>query len=90
MLSVEKSYKMYNDQVKKEIIYKEYNHPNLSVKHNKPYQSEIIPIQKEQHEGLKEKECSLNKNFFDPSNFSPPNSFMNKLQERMNKYYDNE
>lgn len=87
MLSVQQSYKMHNNQAKKEMIYKTYQTKTYQTK---TYQTEIIPIQKKDEEEPKEKECSLNQNFFDPSNFSPPNSFMQKLQERMNKYYDDE
>lgn len=33
-------------------------------------------------------EYSLNKNFFDPNCGSPPNFFMEKLQNRMKSYYE--
>ena len=30
----------------------------------------------------------LNGNFFNPNKNTPPNKFVNKLEERMKKYYD--
>ena len=34
-------------------------------------------------------ECSLKQNFFDPTKSSPPDSFMEKLELRMQHYYNN-
>ena len=36
------------------------------------------------------KELGLNHNIIDPFKMSPPNSFMNKLNSRMNTYYSTE
>jgi hypothetical protein len=36
------------------------------------------------------KELGLNHNIIDPFKMSPPNSFMNKLNSRMNTYYSPE
>jgi len=40
-------------------------------------------------ESVKSFESKLDNNSFDPSKFSPPNDFMNKLMTRMNSYERN-
>lgn len=37
-------------------------------------------------ENIKIQEYSLNNNYFDPSNHSPPNDFIIKLQQRISNY----
>lgn len=61
-----------------------------SKKNNINERSIIIPINKRLSRFINEtkttEECSLNKNFFDPSKSSPPNNFMDKLIQRMSVY----
>ncbi len=47
--------------------------------------SQVIPIPKSQNKQFETKESEISNNF-NPSKFSPPNEFLNKLQERINKY----
>lgn len=47
----------------------------------KPTEYEPIPMV-----AVKSFESKLDNNSFDPSKFSPPNDFMNKLMERMSVY----
>jgi hypothetical protein len=53
-----------------------------------PRKSEIILIPTSQTSPTikKDKNCSLNKMFFDPSKSSPPNEFMEKLRMRMDAH----
>jgi|LauGreDrversion4_2_1035121.scaffolds.fasta_scaffold01153_16 hypothetical protein len=47
-----------------------------------------IPLPANQHKPeTKHTELSLNYTFIDPSKMTPPNSFMEKLQYRMESYY---
>ena len=47
------------------------------------------PLTKEEnHKQKEEVEYSLKENIFDPSQCSPPNDFMMKLELRMSKYFN--
>ena len=47
--------------------------------------SKMIPIPKPQNTNIETTEREHSNNF-NPSKFSPPNEFLNKLQERLNNY----
>lgn len=47
--------------------------------------SQMIPIPKTVEITVETKEREISNNF-NPSKFSPPNEFLNKLQERLNNY----
>jgi len=47
--------------------------------------SQMIPIPKTAEIKVETKEREISNNF-NPSKFSPPNEFLNKLQERLNNY----
>lgn len=47
---------------------------------------QISPTSKKEKDNTLEKEYGLKENVFDPSKFSPPNSFMLKLKQRMTLY----
>ena len=53
---------------------------SLNNKDTYKIKSDIIPI-------IQNKEHSLTNNVIDPAYMSPPNSFMNKLQQRFDNYY---
>ena len=61
---------------------------------NKIEKTKIIPIKKSSSNNEftnedKDKEYSLKQNIFDPTNFSPPNDFLLKLNMRIQLYNTN-
>ena len=58
--------------------------------YNKKNNSLNSPKKNLNNEPFNVHEYSLNKNFIDPNCGSPPNSFMEKLQNRMKHYYSSE
>jgi len=82
----------YNNEITHDILYftqsKFLNiHDNIIIKQPHKFQntSPIKIINKNNTN-----EYSLNQIFFDPSESSPPNDFLNKLSNRMQKYQKNE
>ena len=58
------------------------------------YQTTTTPIPIKKNKGsptntLSQTEYSLKQNFFDPTKSSPPDNFMEKLELRMQHYYNN-
>jgi len=63
-----------------------------SVSSEQKFMTKPIPIKKTQSRTdstLYTSEYSLNQNVFDPTKSSPPDDFMEKLEIRMQHYYNN-
>ena len=79
---ISNKYNSFNQNYKKSMLSKS-EIPFMKPIYNEYFNDKLINANKEN-------EYSLMSNFFDPTNHSPPNDFLLKLQSRINEYYKKE